>query len=181
MNRLDQLRLMAAYNADMNQKMIAACRRLPVAELFADRKAFFGSLFGTLEHLVRADTVWMQRFATHPSAFPALAPVAALPKVTSTAGVTFTGIDDYCERRLWLDAALTAFVEQITDADLDSNLHTVNMKGEPQCRGFYPTFLHVFNHQTHHRGQATTLLSQAGVDIGVTDLLALVPQCQTGN
>jgi uncharacterized damage-inducible protein DinB len=178
MDRLGQLRLMAAYNADMNQKMIAACRRLPAAELLADRKAFFGSLLGTLEHLVRADTVWMQRFAAHPAAFPALAPVAALPKVTSTAGNTFTGVDDYAERRVWLDAVLSAFIGQVTDADLDINLHTTNMKGEPQCRSFYPTLLHVFNHQTHHRGQATTLLSQAGVDIGVTDLLALVPQAE---
>jgi uncharacterized damage-inducible protein DinB len=34
--------------------------------------------------------------------------------------------------------------------------------------------VHLFNHQTHHRGQASTLLSQAGVDIGETDLLALI-------
>jgi len=40
----------------------------------------------------------------------------------------------------------------------------------------YPLLVHFFNHQTHHRGQATTLLSQAGVDIGVTDLLSLIPQ-----
>lgn len=33
---------------------------------------------------------------------------------------------------------------------------------------------HFFNHQTHHRGQVTTLLMQAGVDVGVTDLIALV-------
>jgi uncharacterized damage-inducible protein DinB len=32
-----------------------------------------------------------------------------------------------------------------------------------------------FNHQTHHRGQVSMLLSQAGIDIGVTDLLALIP------
>ena len=30
--------------------------------------------------------------------------------------------------------------------------------------------VHLFNHGTHHRGQLTTLMKQAGVDPGVTDL-----------
>ncbi|WP_200883502.1 DinB family protein [Aquabacterium sp. NJ1] len=30
--------------------------------------------------------------------------------------------------------------------------------------------MHLFNHQTHHRGQITTLLTQLGADIGPTDL-----------
>jgi len=39
---------------------------------------------------------------------------------------------------------------------------------------FFSLLVHFFNHQTHHRGQATTLLSQAGLDVGTTDLLALI-------
>jgi len=42
-------------------------------------------------------------------------------------------------------------------------------------RNFFSLVMHFFNHQTHHRGQATTLLSQAGADVGVTDLLAVIP------
>ena len=49
------------------------------------------------------------------------------------------------------------------------------MAGKTYCRPFGALLLHFFNHQTHHRGQATTLLSQNGVDVGVTDLLALIP------
>jgi len=48
------------------------------------------------------------------------------------------------------------------------------MKGEAQSKNFSSLMLHLFNHQTHHRGQATTLLSQRGLDVGVTDLLALI-------
>ena len=29
---------------------------------------------------------------------------------------------------------------------------------------------HMFNHETHHRGQVTSLLSQMGIDIGTTDI-----------
>lgn len=49
------------------------------------------------------------------------------------------------------------------------------MKGVPAKKSFYSLVMNFFNHQTHHRGQATTLLFQAGVDVGMTDLLALIP------
>ena len=59
--------------------------------------------------------------------------------------------------------------------DLDQALAYTNMKGEPGHRRFGSLLLHFFNHQTHHRGQITTLLSQAGVAVGVTDLLVRIP------
>jgi uncharacterized damage-inducible protein DinB len=49
------------------------------------------------------------------------------------------------------------------------------MAGMKQCKALGPLLTHFFNHQTHHRGQASTLLHQFGVDVGVTDLLALIP------
>ena len=48
------------------------------------------------------------------------------------------------------------------------------MRGVAAEKPFFGLLVHFFNHQTHHRGQVTTLLSQAGVDVGVTDLLALI-------
>ena len=54
-------------------------------------------------------------------------------------------------------------------------MNYVNMKGETHSKPLGALLMHFFNHQTHHRGQATTLLSQAGVDVGITDLLALLP------
>jgi uncharacterized damage-inducible protein DinB len=49
------------------------------------------------------------------------------------------------------------------------------MRGEVQKKNFGSLLLHLFNHQTHHRGQVTTLLSQLSIDIGVTDLLECIP------
>ena len=54
-------------------------------------------------------------------------------------------------------------------------LRTFNTKGATFTRSVEGLLTHLFNHQTHHRGQVTTLLSQVGVDVGVTDLLALLP------
>ena len=56
-----------------------------------------------------------------------------------------------------------------------SDDYQVDTKGIVGRRKFSSLVLHFFNHQTHHRGQATTLLFQAGQDVGVTDLLMLIP------
>jgi len=54
-------------------------------------------------------------------------------------------------------------------------LHYANTKGVKSQKRFSSLLMHFFNHQTHHRGQATTLLFQAGQDVGATDLLVLIP------
>ena len=64
----------------------------------------------------------------------------------------------------------------LADADLDQVLQYRNMRGDVQRRRLSHLLLHLFNHQAHHRGQATTLFSQCGLDVGVTDLLGAARQ-----
>jgi uncharacterized damage-inducible protein DinB len=165
--------LLAAYNASMNRKLYAAAAKLPRAELFADRKAFFGSLFGTLNHIVAADMIWLNRFMAHPSRFDALEPLRAMPKpgsLTQQFGADLPGLLDHRTR---LDAIITAMGAELSEADLNQALSYQNSRGVFR-KNFGSLLLHFFNHQTHHRGQASTLLSQAGIDIGVTDLLEAI-------
>lgn len=61
------------------------------------------------------------------------------------------------------------------EEDLDFVLAYTNMKGQDAQKNYFSLVMHFFNHQTHHRGQATTLLTQANVDMGITDLLAIIP------
>jgi uncharacterized damage-inducible protein DinB len=135
-----------------------------------------GSILGTFEHLVVADTLWLKRFATHPTAAPALAAVTALPDPTSLDQIQFGALSPLRERRDLLDRTIEAFVADLGEADLDRPLAYRNSKGLPFTKDFGALLTHFFNHQTHHRGQVTTLLSQAGVDPGVTDLLLLIPE-----
>ena len=69
---------LAADNQWMNRKLYNAAAVLPDEALMQHRGAFFGSLFGTLSHLVVADTLWLQRLAQHPPGFATLQAVAAL-------------------------------------------------------------------------------------------------------
>jgi uncharacterized damage-inducible protein DinB len=73
-----------------------------------------------------------------------------------------------------LDAVITALAGEVGESDLEQVLVYRNTRGMAFSKPFGSLLLHMFNHQTHHRGQASTLLTQAGVDIGVTDLLMLI-------
>lgn len=175
MQQAEQFQLMASYNAVMNERVYQAALTLPAAVIIADRKAFFGSLLGTLHHLVNADTIWLQRFSKHPAdGFSVLAPVLAWPTPTAL-NTQFLDLDGLWQRRRELDALITAFAAALQPVHLDQALHYSNLAGIPFRKPFFGVLLHFFNHQTHHRGQATTLLTQEGADVGVTDLLTLIP------
>jgi len=161
---------MAAYNAAMNGKLYRAAASLPVAELLLDRQAFFGSILGTLNHLLAGDIVWLKRFSEHPADFPALHAMAPIPKPANLRDLLRNDLAELLELRLHLDGIISAWAAQVREADLAHVLRYQNSQGLQQKR-FGPLTAHFFNHQTHHRGQTTTLLFQAGVDVGSTDLL----------
>jgi uncharacterized damage-inducible protein DinB len=165
---------MARYNRWMNGRMFDAAARLGDAELAADKGAFFGSILGTLNHVAVADTIWLRRFAQHPAAFPALAVVAALPRPASLRDVLAPDLAGLRELRQRLDDLVLRWVAELRPEHLASELSYANMAGVVSRRDFGALLQHFFNHQTHHRGQVSTLLFQSGVDVGVTDLLALV-------
>lgn len=166
--------LLAAYNADMNRKLYEAAARLPAAALAADRGAFFGSLLGTMNHLVAGDTIWLTRFARHPAAFTALAALRDASIPTSLTQSYGDDLPTLLAHRTRLDRFISDLAAELRAEDLDTTLVYRSTRGVEYRKPFGSVLLHFFNHQTHHRGQASTLLTQAGVDIGVTDLLLLV-------
>lgn len=176
MNLTSYVRQMAAYNQWMNERVYAAAATLPDAELAADRKAFFGSILGTLNHIVNGDIIWLKRFAAHPSSCPALAPVASLPLPVGLNEPRAATLAELAVLRRQLDGVIVGFAGEVRDQDQDTVLSWTNSRGQTWHRQFGGVLQHFFNHQTHHRGQATTLLSQQGVDVGATDLLLLLPE-----
>jgi len=175
MSLKDQFELLATYNQWMNTKVYEAAGHLSATDLARNRGAFFGSILGTLNHILVADTIWLKRFATHPSCGISLREVVALPDPTSLDQIVFDDLDGLKEHRIWLDRQIIEWTSLLSEEDLDFVLTYHNMKGIPASKRYSILVLHFFNHQTHHRGQVSTLLSQMGVDVGVTDLLALIP------
>lgn len=167
--------LLARYNQWMNQKLIAKAATLPVEALTANRGAFFGSILGTFNHLLVSDTIWLKRLRSFPVQPDVLAALDATVLPTRLDQRLCTDLEDLREQRQWLDALFIDWVTALRDPDLQGWLLYDDTRGQPHRKPLAGVLAHVFNHQTHHRGQMTTLFSQADVDVGVTDLSALVP------
>jgi len=167
--------LMAEYNQWMNDKICATAGDVEQEDLIEDRGAFFGSILGTLNHIVVGDIIWLKRFAKHPAGSNALREISELPDPIGLDQILFEDFDRLREHREWLDRQIISWIAGLAVDDLGHILSYHNTKGVLARRRFSDLILHFFNHQTHHRGQISVLLSQAGKDIGVTDLLALIP------
>jgi len=167
--------LMARYNRWMNQRLYDAARTLPHEEIMRDRGAFFGSIFHTLNHIAAGDTIWLHRFAQHPDASALRAALARFPAPTSLRQEMAPTLDNLKAYRAALDEVIDQWAHALAPEQLAAPLTYRNMAGQAHCKLLGALVQHFFNHQTHHRGQASTLLMQAGVDVGVTDLLAVIP------
>jgi uncharacterized damage-inducible protein DinB len=171
---LNHIRLMAQYNQWMNQKIYEAAEKLTDDKLKEDKKAFFGSILGTLNHLMIGDIIWLKRFAAHPANHKALETIRIVEQPKSLDQVLYWEFEELRTEREKLDKIIINWCNELCIEDLQHKLYYKNMKGQPAVKLFGHLVLHLFNHQTHHRGQTTTLLSQEGLDVGVTDLLALI-------
>ena len=153
----------AQYNRKMNERVYEICSKIPDEERKQDRGAFFKSIHSTLNHLIFGDRAWMNRLAD--KEYP-------LGEIGSD---FFDSFDVMDEARRDLDADICQWVEELTEEWLLSDLEwTTLMGGGRRVQPRWLLVSHMFNHQTHHRGQLSTLLTQAGHDIGVTDLPRLV-------
>ena len=160
MNALEQFRTMARYNRWMNERLYGLCAQLTDAQRKEDVGAFFKSIHGTLNHLLLADRLWMGRFVREPFA------------VKSLDQELYADFEALRAERAKTDARIEAWAATLDDAALDGELAYTSMVN-PQPRRIAMRFAvaHFFNHQAHHRGQLTTLLSQRRIDPGVTDLM----------
>ena len=170
--------LLARYNAEMNQRQFLAGQKLTNEELLLQRAAFFGSILGTMNHLIVADTLWLQRIAQHPKQFACLREISQRPKPSSLAQLSYTNLSDWYAQRCVLDQWIIQLTNDLSATDLQSVLHYHRTDGTPGSKFLNDVLTHFFNHQTHHRGQISTLFFQAGVDVGVTDLISLLPNVE---
>ena len=150
----------ARYNHWMNEKVYAVCAGIDDGERKRDRGAFFQSIHGTLNHLLSGDRIWLGRFTGRPY------PIAPM-------GVDlYDDFDALRAARSAMDRDILDWTTGLTEAWLREPFSwTSGVDGQTRTRPGWLLASHLFNHQTHHRGQLTTLLCQMGHDdVGSTDL-----------
>lgn len=165
------LAVLARYNRWMNDQVYALAATLDDETRKRDLGAFFKSIHGTLNHLLLTDRVWLTRFTgvSIPDGFLGPDGIRTLDQEL------YPDFDELRRQRALTDDQLSAWVSGLTEERLAAPLVFMR-RGQPQRSPLWWSVVHLFNHQTHHRGQITTLFSQLGCDPGVTDMIAMLRQ-----
>ena len=158
----DHVRTMARYNKWMNDKIYTCAAQLSDEERKRDRGAFFKSIHATLNHILWGDQIWMHRLAGMPK-----------PSARSIGDsvAQFGDFADMTRQRQAFDQLILDWAAALEPAWLERNLSYFSGAANRQITK--PNWLfvtHMFNHQTHHRGQVHCLLTQCGLTPGDTDL-----------
>lgn len=161
----------------MNQRQYAASANLSIAQLHEDKGAFFGSVFGSLNHIMVGDIIWLKRFALHPSSSESLSYIRTIEKPENLNSMLFTEFGSLKKQREKLDDIILNWVMELNNVDIRGCLTYTDMTGNSFNKPLASLIHHLFLHQVHHRGQVTTLLSQYGVDFGETDIIEIINDC----
>jgi uncharacterized damage-inducible protein DinB len=156
------VRTMAAYNRWQNDSVYTAADALEATARGADRGAFFGSIEGTLNHILWGDLIWMSRFTEFEG--PRHRSIAASVRETESWA-------ELKQRRGAVDRDIAAWAAGLSEADLSCDLswYSGAMKRDMH-QPMWLAVAHLFNHQTHHRGQVHAMLTAAGAQPDDTDL-----------
>ncbi|TVQ34809.1 MAG: damage-inducible protein DinB [Geminicoccaceae bacterium] len=156
----DQFRTFGRYNRWANARLAETLADLDEATYRQDAGAFFGSIHLTWNHLLLVDLLWLQRMG-----------VEVGVAVTTLDQVLYEDRGELLAARAAWDDRIVDFVDQLDPGSLDEPLAYASMDGK---RHAYPRRLvlaHLFNHQTHHRGQVHTLLTSLGRNAPALDLI----------
>ena len=155
----DYCLMMARYNRWMNERLYALLAEMPDDERKRDRSAFFRSIHGTLNHLLWGDRMWLGRFIDEPCTAPAFG------------DDMFADFAQLQREREITDQKMLNWAGTVGDDWFASTItYTSKVDGKTRAIPATVAAIHMFNHESHHRGQLTTLMKQAGCDPGITDL-----------
>ena len=138
--------------------MLKAVREVSAEDLTRDAGISFGSLLGTMAHMLGSQQLWFARFSGHP--------LDHRP-----------GLQDFPNLPAWIQgweetaAGIEAFLAGVTDEQLAATLTWTGSNGEVYTRPLWQPVLHMVNHNTYHRGQVVSLLRQMGYTPPITDLI----------
>jgi uncharacterized damage-inducible protein DinB len=143
--------MMANYNEWANARLFRAAGTLNEALYRKDVGAYFRSLHGTLNHLLVADRIWMRRLTgtgEHPERLKA---------------ILFEDLPSLRAARVEEDSRIIAFVKSLDEPAFEEVWDYRTLSGAPQRQRRREILAHLFNHETHHRGQAHAILTVLGV------------------
>ena len=155
----DDLLLLYAYNRWANARVMDACRQLSPEQMTAPAQVSFGSLLGTLAHILSAESIWRLRLQEG---------ISPTERIT---GADFPGLDALIAKWQEEEQAMRGFVEELDEAGLNRWVDYKTTSGEPQGSTVWKVLAHVVNHGTQFRAEAGAALGSLGHSPGDLDLI----------
>ncbi|MBI06988.1 MAG: damage-inducible protein DinB [Rhodospirillaceae bacterium] len=160
---VEYVRSMAAYNRWQNENLYRSAGTLSDKERKLERGAFFGSIHGTLNHILWGDQRWLSRFG-------AVEPPASICSMTETAEL-YTDWQSIVEARKNFDETITGWAKALDPSWLSSEINWTSFAvGKTFDQPAWLLTVQMFNHQTHHRGQVHAMLTAADIQPDDTDI-----------
>lgn len=168
-------RLLAEYNAHANRSLFKILEEKAPSDLVGrPMGSYFDSILGLLNHLLVTDLAWLDGFRGSGQPFRALAVPALDFQHPGWRKPLYQDLAGLRPRREAVDAVLQAFSEELTDEQLEGEIELTDPRGQKHRFVLGEVLLHLFNHQTHHRGAIALALDQASIENNFSNLLALL-------
>lgn len=164
--------LLAKYNQITNQEMIKILREVDPNKLSENLGSYYGSILGILNHHLLADIGWIRVLGTHINTLDFVVPLLErFPNKRPLPNELFwKSLDEFVPIRLEIDELLQQVVENLSSSDYSTIFSVEGRRGKMNYVT-WKVLLHLFNHQTHHRGSVSILLDQLGIENDYSNLL----------
>lgn len=172
--------MLAHYNQRINQQLIEVCYALPEHYLNKDTQSFFPNIISYWNHILFGDLILLNRIANFSATSLQPSLFTALPKPVSARDIYSDNLSELAQIRESLDQLIVNFCSNLTEQEVAAILSYTTTEGHKVTKPLSDVIQHLFNHQTHHRGQLTCILSQFGADYGCMDLPVVVSEGSLG-
>ena len=167
---------MSLYNQRINTQLMEHCLPLSADILTKNTNSFFPNIISYWNHILFGDLILLGRLAANNIGNLSPLDFSELPNAISPQDIYYTNLLDIALLRAKVDSLIIHYCNNLTEEDCDRYITYTTTEGAVITKAVAVITQHIFNHQTHHRGQLTCLLSQAGVDYGCMDLPVIVAE-----
>jgi uncharacterized damage-inducible protein DinB len=166
---------LAKYNESVNQSIMELLKPLKKEQVMMETKAYYPSIFATLLHNLIADLNWLRRYRDALKENKALNNGKLLSFEEKSLRLEFeSDHTKFFPYRKQVDELMIQFVNELDESKMHLVIKYKSYKGEEIEKELWKTLLHLFNHQTHHRGQVSVLLDLIGIDHDYSSLVSRI-------